>query len=77
MSLTYRNLWHTLIDKGMSKSDLRRATGISSVTLAKLSKGEPIGTMTLEKICKTLNCHVSDVVDYVPDADVPQRESMA
>ena len=43
MSVSYKNLWKLLIDRGMSKSDLKQASGISSVTLAKLSKSEPVG----------------------------------
>lgn len=67
MALSYNNLWKQLIDRGMTKTDLRLATGISSVTLAKLSKGDPIITSTIERICRVLNCHVGDIVDYVPE----------
>ena len=70
MALSYNNLWHRLIDCGMSKTDLRRATGISSVTLAKLSKCEPVATTTLERICEVLKCDIGDIVSRVPDADV-------
>mgnify|MGYP002868393672 CR=1 FL=1 len=67
MALSYNNLWHLLIDRKMTKTQLRLATGISSVTLAKLSKNEPVNAATLEKICSVLKCHIGDVVDFVPD----------
>lgn len=67
MALSYNNLWHRLIDCGMSKTELRRATGMSSVTLAKLSKCEPVATTTLEKICDVLKCDIGDIVNHLPD----------
>ena len=66
MAVSYNNLWKTLIDKGMSKTDLRRAVGMSPCTLSRLSKNESVGVNTLDKICDTLNCKMSDVVEHVP-----------
>ena len=77
MAVSYNNLWKQLIDKGMSKTDLRLAAGMSPGTLARLSKCEPVGTPTLEKICRVLNCHIGDVVDYVPDAVPPMENADA
>lgn len=74
MTLCYDNLWHLLIDRHMTKSELRRATGMSSGTFAKLSKGEPVTTSTLAKICDVLKCNIGDIVDYVPDASGTQRK---
>ena len=75
MTLSYDSLWHLLIDRHMTKSELRRATGMSSGTFAKLSKGEPVTTSTLAKICDVLKCNIGDVVDYVPDAGSTQRKN--
>ena len=66
MSLSYDSLWHLLIDRHMSKSELRRATGMSSGTFAKLSKGEPVTTSTLAKICDVLKCDIGDIIRDVP-----------
>jgi DNA-binding Xre family transcriptional regulator len=63
MALTYNKLWKLLIDKGMNKTDLRVKTGMSQATLAKLSKGENVTTEVLERICKTLNCEIGDIVE--------------
>lgn len=71
MAVCYNNLWKTLIDKGMSKTDLRRAVGMSPGTLARLSKNESVGVTTLDKICGVLNCKMSDVLEYVPDSNNP------
>jgi len=69
MATNYNSLWKKLIDKGMSKTDLRIATGMSSGTLARLSKCEPVETTTLEKICRVLQCNIGDIMDYVPDLE--------
>ena len=61
--VSYKKLWHLLIDKNMRKSDLRQATGISSATLAKLSRDEDVTTATLTRICNVLNCDVGDVME--------------
>ena len=54
MYLTYNKLWKLLIDKGMNKSDLCEITGISSRTMAKLSKNQSVTTDTLVNICSAL-----------------------
>lgn len=66
MTLSYDSLWHLLIDRHMTKSELRRATGMSSGTFAKLSKGEPVTTSTLAKICDVLKCDIGDIISYAP-----------
>ncbi len=63
MALCYNKLWKLLIDKGINKTELRTLTGISQSTLAKLVKGENINTEILERICKALNCEISDIVE--------------
>jgi len=59
----YRKLWKLLIDRKMTKGDLRKQSGISSVTLAKLGKGENVTTDILLRICQTLNCGITDIMD--------------
>lgn len=63
MKTDYRKLWKLLIDHNMTKSDLRAKTGISSVTMAKLGKGESVTTAVLLRICKVINCNIGDIVD--------------
>lgn len=69
MALSYNKLWKLLIDKGIKKMELRDMLQISNNTLAKLSKNEPVAMTVLEKICKTLNCDIGDIVEYVPDEE--------
>ncbi len=66
MGTSYKKLWKMLIDRDMSKSDLRIRAHISSVTLAKLGKGESVTTSVLVRICNVLDCNIGDIVDVVP-----------
>ena len=63
MSYSYKRLWKLLIDKSISKTDLRKLAGISTNIIAKMGKGEPISMETLAKICLALNCGLDDIVE--------------
>ena len=63
MSVNYNRLWHLLIDKRMNKSDLRKATGLSATTMAKLAKGQSVTTDILLKICNALDCDFADIME--------------
>ena len=65
MRMSYNRLWKLLIDKNMKKSDLRKIAGVSSSSLAKLSKGENVTTDVILKICDVLNCNVQDIMEAV------------
>ena len=67
MKANYNKLWKLLIDKKMTKTDLRNGTKISTSTLAKLGKDEFVSTDVLSKICSFLNCSIGDVMDMVKD----------
>ena len=65
MAVSYKKLWHLLIEKDMKKLDLQKASGLAPASIAKLSRGDTVTTETLEKICKALNCDVSDIMEIV------------
>ena len=67
MTVCYNNLWKILIDKGMSKTDLIRASKITTNAMAKLGKNEDVRVEVLVKICKTLHCTLDDIVEILPD----------
>jgi len=64
--VSYNKLWKLLIDKGINKKELIRLTGISSSSIAKLTKGENVTTDILCKICEALNCDFKDIMEYLP-----------
>lgn len=65
MSISYNKLWKLLIDRNMTKTDLRLQADIATSTLAKLSKNEQVSMEVLLKICKALNCDFNDIVERV------------
>ena len=65
MAVSYKKLWKLLIDKDMKKKDLREATGITTTALAKLGRNENVNTEILVKICKVLQCDISDIVEII------------
>lgn len=67
MYFSYNKLWKLLIDRGMNKSQLRELSGISSSSIAKLGKNKNVTTEVLLKICKALDCDVSDIMEIVKD----------
>lgn len=67
MEISYKKLWKVLIDKDMKKKDLQVAAGISWASVTKLSKGESVSMEVLMKICKTLECNIGDIMDFIPE----------
>ncbi len=67
MRISYNKLWKLLIDKGMTKMELKDAAGVSAASIAKLGKGGNITTDVLLKICETLNCHIEDILETIDE----------
>lgn len=65
MAITYNKLWKLLIDKSMTKTDLKNTTGMNSATLANMGKNKFISLRMVDKICKELDCQIEDVVEFV------------
>lgn len=64
MNVSYKKLWKLLIDKDMNKTDLRKMTGISSFTIARMTRGEDVSTSILKRICLALDCNLADVAEF-------------
>ena len=67
MTVSYKKLWKLLIDKDMTKTDLRLAIGASSSTFSKLAHGEFVSGDLMGRICRALQCNVGDIMDVVLD----------
>lgn len=68
MKVTYKKLWKLLIDKELTQAALHRNSGISSGSMTKLRKSQPVSMDVLWKICSYLECNIGDIVDF--DLDV-------
>ncbi len=64
MTVSYKGLWKILIDKNLQKQDLVSKVGLSSATVAKMGKGEPVSNKVLEKISSYLDCSISEIISY-------------
>jgi len=67
VSVSYKKLWKLLIDKDMNKMDLREAIGVSTATIARMSKDVPVSTDVMMKICKALDCDIGDIMTVTRD----------
>lgn len=66
MAVTYKKLWHLLLDKDLKKIDLERKVGLSHYAVIQLSKDKDVSTDVLTKICAALDCNVEDIVEFLP-----------
>ena len=69
MAVSYNRLWKLLVDKKMSKADLRKASGVAPNTMTKLRRDEEVTLTVLGKICKTLNADYGDIMEYIDEED--------
>lgn len=67
MEVTYKKLWHILLDRDMKKKDLQEAAELTKYTMRKLGNDETVTTDTLAKICRALNCTVDDIMEILPE----------
>ena len=67
MAISYNKLWKILVDKKMSKADLRKAAGIAPNTMTRLRRAEEVTLTVLHKICSTLNVDIGDVMEFLPE----------
>ena len=69
MHISYKPLWHTLVERNMRKEDLRIAAGLTTNMIANMGKGKNISMETLVRICEALNCGILDVIELEQDKD--------
>lgn len=67
MIISYKPLWHLMLDKNMKKIELRELARLSTTTLAKLGKDESVNLDMLLRICNVLHCRIEDVVEFMED----------
>ena len=67
MAISYNKLWKLLVDKKMSKADLRKAAGIAPNTMIRLRLDEEVTLVVLNKICSTLNMDIGNIMEFLPD----------
>lgn len=67
MGVTYKKLFHLLIDKGMTSADLMEQSSFSANIITRIKRNNYISLDTIEKICKTLHCGVDDILEFTTE----------
>ena len=69
MAVSYKKLWHILVDRKMKKKDLEEAAGITHYQMYKLANDKDITTDVIGAICTALEVKPNDIMDFVPEID--------
>lgn len=75
MTYSYNKLWKLLIDRNMTKTEMRRVAGISTNVLAKLGKNEPVAIDSLARIALVLNCGLDDIVEISGEIEAADKKA--
>lgn len=67
MGISYKPLWKLLIDKEITRTELRTIANVSGPTIAKMGRDEYVALEVLEKICMALDCKISDVIEVTSE----------
>ena len=67
MAISYNKLWKLLVDKKLSKADLRKAAGIAPNTMTRLRRDEEVTLSVLNRICVVLDVNIGDVMEFTND----------
>ena len=70
--IVYDRLWETLKDKNISQYSLMKDYGVDKAQIHRLKHNMIVKTITINNLCRILNCNVGDIMQYVPDE--PQKE---
>ncbi len=70
MAISYNKLWKLLVDRKMSKADLRKAAGIAPNTMSRLRRDEEVTLTVLNKICAALGVDIGDIMEFLPEENV-------
>ena len=69
MAISYKPLWHLLVEKEMNKEDLKKTANITSNIVSRMSKNAYVNLDSIEKICLAIDCRIEDVVEIIKDED--------
>lgn len=67
MAVTYKKLFHLLIDKGMTNTELMEKASFSANIITRIKRDNYISLDSIEKICKTLGCGVDDILEFTDE----------
>lgn len=69
MAVSYKKLFHMMIDKNMTNAELQKRAGFSANIITRLKRGGYISLESIENICRVMDCGVDDILEFVPETD--------
>lgn len=66
MAVTYKKLFHLMIDRGITNADLMESAGFSANIITRLKRGNYVSLDSIERICQALDCKVDDILEFMP-----------
>lgn len=73
MAVSYKRLFHLMIDKGMTNAELIEKGGFSANIITRLKRDNYVALDSIEKICYALDCGVDDILEFIPDEKEQER----
>ena len=73
MGVSYKRLFHLMIDKGMTNAELIEKGGFSANIITRLKRDNYVALDSIEKICYALDCGVDDILEFIPDKKEQKR----
>ena len=73
MDVSYKKLWIVLLQKGLTKIQLREGAGFSSATQTKLNKNELVALSVLVSICRYLQCDIGDIMEVLKNGEIKEK----
>lgn len=70
MAVSYKKLFHILIDRGITNAQLQRMAGYSANITTRLKNDTYVSLESIEKICKVLDCGVDDILEFTSEKRV-------
>ena len=67
MAVSYKRLFHLLIEREMTTTQLQQKAGFSSNIIPRMKRNGYVSLDTIESICRTLNCGVDDILEFLPE----------
>lgn len=69
MTVSYKKLFHMLIEKDMTNAQLQKQAGFSANIITRLKRNSYISLESIESICRVMNCKVDDILEFLPDEE--------
>ena len=73
MAVSYKRLFHLMIDKGMTNAELIEKGGFSANIITRLKRDNYVALDSIEKFCYALDCGVDDILEFIPDEKEQKR----